>query len=93
MQESAFARAGWRDDGNHLSLPQTQVGIRQNRETLLAAPVDFFQITRFHDHGSNAWRTWTACLNCLTRVVLRLGHSDLKANPLWAGLLYFSLFT
>src|SRR5580700_6624171 len=57
MQERALARPGWRDDGNHLSLPQTQAGIRQNHQTFLAAAVDFLQASRFHDQESGLARS------------------------------------
>src|SRR4029077_6960649 len=80
MQESALARAGRRDDGNHLSLLQTEICIGQNLQAFLAASVDFLQAPRFHDDRSLDLRGRIAPANCLVRVVFRLGHFGLKPN-------------
>jgi hypothetical protein len=74
VQESAFARAGRRDDGNHLALPQTEIRIGQNREALLAAAVNLLQTPRFHHDWVYASRTRRSCRDCVARVILQLGH-------------------
>src|SRR5208282_6214455 len=81
MQKSALAGSGGRHDGDHLSLPQTQVGVRQNREALRAAPVDFLKASRFHHHGGCASRARRSAPDWLACVVLRLGHTALLPVP------------
>src|SRR5580693_4904208 len=93
MQESAFARSGWSNDGDHLALPQTQVRVGQNRQTFLAAAVNFLQTSGFHDDTSAARGARRAPTHCLARVVRWLGHSSLKldlfgpADSSWLSLL------
>src|SRR6266513_974810 len=51
MQQSTFAGSRWRHDRDHLSPPQTQVGIRQNADAFLAATIGFLKAARFENHG------------------------------------------
>src|SRR6266480_6302340 len=51
MQQSTFAGSRWRHDGDHLSPPQTQVGIRQNADAFLATTIGFLKAARFENHG------------------------------------------
>src|SRR6266513_2014591 len=51
MQQSTFAGSRWRHDRDHLSPPQTQVGIRQNGDAFLAATIGFLKAARFQNHG------------------------------------------
>src|SRR6266576_313607 len=51
MQQSTFAGSRWRHDRDHLSPPQTQVGIRQNADAFLAATIGLLKAARFQNHG------------------------------------------
>ncbi len=83
MQQSAFTGSRRRDDGNHLSLPQTQVRIGQNRQAFLAAAVNFLQASRFHHDGSCA---------SVTRSVVRTAWLALSCGwvILYSGLIHYS---
>src|ERR1700722_6821635 len=74
MQKSALARAGRRDDGNHLALTQTEVGIGQNSQAFLATAVDFLQTSGFYHDRNFGARVRSACPPCLCQVVLWLVH-------------------
>src|ERR1700692_4646333 len=77
MQKSTFTRAGWGDNGNHLSLVQSDVGVHQNGQKFGTVTVTFLKVATF-EHDRCALRIGELCGGNLrdakTRVGICSGH-------------------
>src|SRR5205807_7574767 len=78
MQQSTLAGSRWRNDRYHLTLPQTQVCIRQNGDAFLAAAIRFLQAARFQNDG----RAGQSLCRYAARELCVLGHLDRKSTRL-----------